>query len=52
MIWRTAGMQRPASAPTVLSKWKTGRQMFDLEGTALLSGQVGDLFKFTKINHE
>lgn len=33
MIWRTAGMQY---APTVLSQRKTGREMFDLEGAALL----------------
>ncbi len=45
-------MQRPVSALTVLSKRKTGRPVLDLEDAALLSGQVGDLFKFTRGNHE
>lgn len=45
-------MQRPVSAPTMLSKRKTGRPILDLEDTALLSGQVGDLFKFTNGNSE
>lgn len=44
---RTAGMQRPVCAHTVLCKRKTGRQMIDVEDMVLL-GQVGYLFKIIK----
>lgn len=50
MIWRTVAMQRPVSAPIVLRrKEKTGRQVIDLEDTALF-GQLCCLFRFTKGN--
>lgn len=50
MLWRTAGTQRPASAPTVMSKKRTGRQIFAHEDVAVISGQVGGLFRL-KIFH-